>query len=119
MGKNKIIDNSIETPVISAAGEENLQMLTKAPREPKKHAFADGEFPIPNKYKCTRCGKVHNVTQKTLVTRVEKKYGNKLKDYLANAVCSACKRIEKNDELIKKLQAKNEEAKAKIETPTV
>ena len=78
--------------VNSEAVDLNAALLSNKVREPKLYKFADGEFKVPQYYYCTKCGKKHAVARQTLINRVNNQFGGKLKDYLANAVGSDCKR---------------------------
>lgn len=103
---NDQIKANEEVKIINNAAEENLKLLEKAPREPKKEKFVDGEFVIPATYKCTKCGKVYHVARQTAINRINKQYGGSMKKWLAEAVCSDCKAEAKLEAKIQELQAK-------------
>lgn len=87
----------------------NNELISSKPREIKLHKFADGEFKVPTEYYCVRCGQKKHVRQEVLIKRIEKQYGNSMSRFLKEATCSSCKKEDKIDAEIKKL----EELKAK------
>lgn len=125
--KNEVTVNesaSVESKPLTGA-DLNLQILQKKVREPKKHKFADGEFVVPTHYYCTKCGAKLAVRQEVLIKRIEKQYNNQFKKYFEEAVCSSCKRENKqtlSDDAIlakaREIEAKRaSQAEQKTETP--
>lgn len=98
------IKNEEVNAISAEAAAFNAQV--SMPREPKKHKFADGEFAVPGKYKCTVTGKICHVTRAVLIRRIERDFDNKFLNWRANAVCADVKRIEKAKAKMAAMQAK-------------
>ena len=92
--------------------EQNLNNINKAPREPKKEHFKDGDYRVPTTQRCTVCGREYHVTRQTAINRINKQYNGEIKKWLSEAVCSHCKREQKLEKQIQQLQ----EQKNKLES---
>lgn len=93
--------------------EQNLNSINKAPRAPKKEHFKDGDFVVPTKYRCTVCGREYHVTRQTAINRINKQYGGEIKKWLSEAICSDCKREQRINKQIEKLQAQKAQLTSK------
>lgn len=69
-----------------------MENTTKTIKAKKLYHFEDGDFEIPNKIKCPKCGKMVMGYPELVRERVYKFYNGEWLKYQKEWVCSECKR---------------------------
>ena len=99
------MSNKVET-VVEAEAKAKVKVI----KAKKLWKFEDGEFEIPSKVKCSKCGREVAGYAPLVYQRVYKDFGGKWLEYIKTWKCGDCKRSETDGIKSKIAQAKKEES---------